>query len=47
MLSPNAFLFTCFYPCILWFVMLFAILVGWGRIYEGENGEPVKEEPKD
>ena len=34
-------------PCILWFVMLFAILVGWGRIYEGENGEPVKEEPKD
>jgi len=27
--------------------MLFAILVGWGRIYEGENGEPVKEEPKD
>lgn len=46
-LSPNAFLFTCFYPCILWFVMLFAVLVGWGRIYEGENGEPVKEEPED
>ena len=46
-LSPNAFLFTCFYPCILWFVMLFAILIGWGRIFEGENGEPVKEEPKD
>ena len=46
-LSPNAFLFTCFYPCILWFVMLIAILVGWGRIYEGENGEPVKEKPED
>lgn len=46
-LSPNAFLFTCFYPCILWFVMLIAILVGWGRIYEGEDGRPVKEKPED
>lgn len=46
-LPPNAFLFTCFYPCVLWFVMFAAVLTGWGRIYEGEDGVPVKEEPKD
>ena len=45
--SPNAFLTTCFYPCVLWVVMLIAVLTGWGRIYEGKNGEPVKELPKD
>lgn len=45
--SPNAFLTTCFYPCVLWVVMFIAVLTGWGRIYEGKNGEPVKELPKD
>ncbi len=40
--APSDFLATCFYPCILWVVMFVAILTGWGRIYEGENGEPVK-----
>ncbi len=46
-LSPNAFLFTCFYPCVLWGVMLIAVITGWGRIYEGPDGKPVKEMPKD
>lgn len=41
-LSPNAFLFTTFYPFVIWVVMLIAIITGWGRIYEGPNGEPVK-----
>lgn len=41
-LSPNAFLFTTFYPFVIWVVMFVAILTGWGRIYEGKNGEPVK-----
>ena len=45
--SPNAFLTTCFYPCILWVVMFIAVLIGWGRIYEGPDGKPVKEMPKD
>lgn len=45
--SPNAFLTTCFYPCILWVVMFIAVLTGWGRIYEGPDGKPVKEMPKD
>lgn len=42
-LSPNAFLFTTFYPFVIWVVMFIAILTGWGRIYEGKDGEPVKE----
>ena len=46
-LSPNAFLTTCFYPCILWVVMFIAVLTGWGRIYEGPGGKPVKEMPED
>ena len=41
-LSPNAFLFTTFYPLVIWIVMFVAILTGWGRIYEGASGEPVK-----
>lgn len=45
-LSPNAFLFTTFYPFVIWVVMLAAIITGWGRIYEGPNGEPVKEQIK-
>ena len=45
--SASAFLTTCFYPCVLWVVMLIAILTGWGRIYEGKNGEMVKEKPID
>lgn len=46
-LSPTAFLFTCFYPCILWLVMFIAVLTGWGRIYEGNGGEAIKEKPQD
>lgn len=41
-LSPNAFIFTTFYPLVIWLVMLISIFTGWGRIYEGKNGEPVK-----
>lgn len=41
-LSPNAFLFTTFYPLVIWIVMFVAILTRWGRIYEGTSGEPVK-----
>ena len=41
-LSPNAFLFTTFYPLVIWIVMFVAIITGWGRIYEGASGEPVK-----
>ena len=41
-LSPNAFLFTTFYPLVIWVVMFAAIITGWGRIYEGASGEPVK-----
>ena len=42
-LAPSAFLFTPFYPILLWFSMLFAVMTGWGRIYEGPQGAPVQE----
>ena len=42
-LATSAFLFTPFYPILLWFSMLFAVMTGWGRIYEGPQGAPAQE----
>lgn len=44
-LAPADMIFTAFYPWAIWFVTLFACLVGWGRAFEGPKGEPVKEKP--
>lgn len=33
---------ACFYPLALTATMLFAVLTGWGRAFEGENGELVR-----
>lgn len=41
-LSPTDMLFTAFYPWAIWFVTLVACLTGYGRIFEGKNGEPIK-----
>lgn len=30
------------YPVILWFVLLFSVFTGWGRIFEGKNGEVIR-----
>ena len=34
-----------FYSILLFFVLLVSVLTGWGRVYEGPEGEPVKEKP--
>ncbi len=34
-----------FYSILLFVVMVASVLTGWGRIYEGPGGEPVKEPP--
>ena len=34
--------FTAFYPWAIWVVTLVACITGWGRLFEGKNGEPVK-----
>ena len=35
------------YNFALFFVLLFSVLTGWGRKYEGKDGKPVKEKPED
>ena len=39
--APSDFLFTTFYPAVIWLVMLMAVLTGWGRSFEGRNGERI------
>lgn len=34
------------YPLALTVVMIVAVLTGWGRRFEGPNGEPVREQPE-
>ena len=34
--------FTAFYPWAIWVITLVACITGWGRLFEGKNGEPVK-----
>ena len=41
--ATTGFLYTTFYPVAIWCVMLIAILTGWGRKFEGPNGEVVVE----
>lgn len=33
---------SMFYSMMLFLVLLFSVITGWGRDYEGENGEPVR-----
>lgn len=42
-LTSVAVLTTSFYPLILTVVMIVSILTGWGRRFEGADGEPVRE----
>lgn len=41
-LAPTDMLFTSFYNWAIWFVMLFTCITGWGRTFEGKDGERVK-----
>lgn len=40
--SALAIFATCFYPLALTLTMLFAVLTGWGRAFEGRDGELVR-----
>lgn len=44
-LQATDMFFTAFYSWAIWVVMLVASLTGWGREFEGPDGEPVKEAP--
>lgn len=41
-LAATDMFFTAFYPWAIWVVTLVACITGWGRLFEGKNGEPVK-----
>lgn len=47
-LGGTDMMFTTFYSWAIWIVMLIVCLTGWGRAFEGENGEyiPAKEMKK-
>lgn len=38
----TSFFFAVFYPLFLWIVLLIAVLTGYGRTFEGENGEEIR-----
>ena len=41
-LAATDMFFTAFYPWAIWVITLVACISGWGRLFEGKNGEPVK-----
>lgn len=41
-LAATDMFFTAFYPWAIWDITLVACITGWGRLFEGKNGEPVK-----
>lgn len=43
-LAPTDMFFTAFYPWVIWVVTLVVCFTGWGRLFEGKNGESVREE---
>lgn len=42
-ISPVTIAFSTLHPIMLFIVLAFSVITGWGRAFEGENGEPVSE----
>lgn len=40
--NPASLFFGTIHPWMLFIVFVIAVATGWGRMYEGDNGEPVK-----
>jgi len=45
--NPVTIAMGMLHPICLFVVLTFAVITGWGRRFEGENGERLKEKPKD
>src|SRR5690625_2740731 len=45
-INPLLIAIGTFYPAMFFIVFLYAILSGWGRRFEGENGKPIKQPEK-
>ena len=46
-LAPAQVFIACFYPLVLTAIMVFSVLTGWGRTFEGPNGAQLKKRPAD
>ncbi|MBC3189597.1 Na+/H+ antiporter NhaC family protein [Pseudonocardia sp. C8] len=44
-LSPASIFLACLYPLVLTVIMVFSVVTGWGRTFEGPDGAQVKEPP--
>jgi len=44
--NPAKLAYSTLHCIALFFVLMFSVITGWGRTYEGPNGERVKELPK-
>ncbi len=40
--NPASLFFGTIHPWMLFVVFVIAVITGWGRMFEGENGEPIK-----
>ena len=45
--NPISVAFASFHPIALFAVLSYSVYTGWGRDYEGPNGEPLKALPAD
>ncbi|MFE4712307.1 Na+/H+ antiporter NhaC family protein [Paenibacillus sp. NPDC056722] len=46
-INPVSLFLTSFYPLCLFVVLIFSVLTGWGRKFEGPGGNPVTEYTED
>ncbi|MHB1393027.1 MAG: Na+/H+ antiporter NhaC family protein [Clostridia bacterium] len=44
-INPVSLAFSSFHPIALFFVLAYSVYAGWGRQFEGPNGEPLKSLP--
>lgn len=42
-INPITIALSTFHPMMLFLVFSFSVITGWGRAFEGENGEPIAE----
>lgn len=46
-LKPTDMMFTAFYCWVIWGISLLSCVLGWGRSFEGAEGEMLQEEPRE
>ncbi len=44
-INPIAIAISAFYPICLFFVLVYSVTTGWGREFEGDDGQPIYNHP--